>query len=558
MPTGRLITAVIAALGGFSERQIWSKNGPVTFEDSFPIVKGWLEECDSSKHILCNRGPQPLPTRLLYLTDCGMRLVEPGVQTGYYAALSHCWGSANGDWCTTAETLPQHLQLISLDELPQNFKDAVKITRELGLDYLWIDSLCIIQGDEKDWGSQSSKMADVYGNARVTIAATAASHSHEGFLFKRKPAKQLVGRLWGEDETTYYARIPSAESTLYSSPLYKRGWILQEMVLSNRVVHFARDQLFWHCRSTMKSEDGFVNQNRGSTFLGFDSAESARRSWWSWAEDYSRRKLSKASDRYAALAGLTTVFRDGTKLTPKAGLWEQDVHFGLLWCSQTVYIDGADTPAPANPASPSWSWLSINRPIRTLTPRNAHRWKDHDEHTTKAASITAAITVVWSGPELTSTVVAGRIEMHARLKSIHVCPQTAGSQEPYPHLHNFSNTYRLYWKLPGESGQPPQIPWIGQATFDRVEGPAPGSLVLCLEISIYGPCSGVASGVGACREYNHCHRDVLLVRVKAGGRENEYERIGVGSMMVYLGDNRGVYPQEDYFYNVVPQDVFLV
>ena len=563
-PQEGLVTDLFEAQGGVSERQIWSKNGAVTFEDSFPVLKSWLEECESSKHALCNHGPQPLPTRLLHVIGDSVRLVVPGMQTGRYAALSHCWGSSGanqGILRTTRNTLAQHLESISLDQLPESFKDAVNITQKLGLHYLWIDSLCIIQGDDEDWRFESSKMADVFGNAHVTIAATAASDSHEGCLFTRKPAKHVVGRLWGPDETIYHARMPSGELTsLYSSPLYKRGWVLQEIILSKRVVHFARDQLFWHCRSTMKSEDGFVNQNLGSTFLDLDSAESARRSWWSWAEDYSRRKVTNASDKYPALAGLTTAFRETTKLTPKAGLWEEDIHFGLLWCSQTTNIDGSDIPASANPAGPSWSWLSINRPIRALTPRNSPRWKDHDEKTTKAASITA-VTVVWSDRELVSSVLAGRIEMHARLKPIHVCPRLTApqapsvEQNPYPQPNN---AYLLYWKWPGESRQPPQIPWIGEGTFDADEGPASGSSVLCLEISIYGPCSGPASGVGACREYNHCRRDVLLVRATAGGQGNEYERIGAGSTLVHLGSNRHMHPQEDYFYDAVPQDIILV
>lgn len=78
---------------------------------------------------------------------------------------------------------------MNYDLMPENFKDDVKITRKLGLHYLWIDSLCIIQEDGKDWQEQSSKMADVFGNAHITIAATAASDGHGGCLNKETTRK---------------------------------------------------------------------------------------------------------------------------------------------------------------------------------------------------------------------------------------------------------------------------------------------------------------------------------------------------------------------------------
>lgn len=552
-PCERLKPDVSGVEGGISERRIWSQDGPIRFEDSLPVLKSWLEECETSEHTLCKHEPQPLPKRVLYLKDGGVELIEPGNQIDRYAALSHCWGDPKEVSCTTQNSFPQFLKL---DQLSQNFQDAVRVTRALGMKYLWIDSLCIIQGDEQDWQSQSSKMAEVYGNASVTIAATAASHSRQGFLFERKPAKRLVGQVWGPDETAYYARMVSSESTLLSAPLSKRGWVLQEMVLSKRVVHFARDQLFWRCRTSMKSEDGFIDQNQSdrSTFWNLDSVESARRSWWSRAEDYSSRQLTKEKDKYPALAGLTTAFRDKTKLTPKAGLWEEEIHFGLLWCSLKANFDGSGAFASTGP---SWSWLSVNRPIRTLIPGNAGRWKDQHEHTTKAASITA-VTVDWSGDELVSSVRGGRIEMLARIKPIHVSPRRITAMNPYPHLGDSANVYWLYWKLPHDLRQPPQVPWIGMGVFDGDKGPASGSSVLCLELSIYGPCSGVGVDVNTCREYDHCRRDVLLVKPKAGGLENEYERIGAGSTLVYLGSNRTIHPEEDYFYDVVPKDIVLL
>ena len=73
--------------------------------------------------------------------------------------------------------------------MSQNLQDAVVVTRLLGLRYLWIDSLCIIQDSKSDWEEEGSKMDQVYKNAYVTLAATSATTSHDGFL-QRTPAPE--------------------------------------------------------------------------------------------------------------------------------------------------------------------------------------------------------------------------------------------------------------------------------------------------------------------------------------------------------------------------------
>jgi hypothetical protein len=76
-----------------------------------------------------------------------------------------------------------------MDDLPGTIRDAVLITRELGLRYLWVDALCILQGQDEaaqlDWRQHSAIMGDIYGNAFVTIAAAAAPHADNGIFHER-------------------------------------------------------------------------------------------------------------------------------------------------------------------------------------------------------------------------------------------------------------------------------------------------------------------------------------------------------------------------------------
>ncbi len=153
--------------------------------ETFDLARKWLKDC-SEKCPNENCLPiadETLPTRVV---DVGSsetldppRLVLSHGKSGKYVALSHCWG---GDITskTTKALVAEYTKM--LPELPRSFRDAIKITRELGFRYLWIDSLCIIQDSVEDWELESAAMRDVYRNAAVTLAAAASKNSQGGML----------------------------------------------------------------------------------------------------------------------------------------------------------------------------------------------------------------------------------------------------------------------------------------------------------------------------------------------------------------------------------------
>jgi hypothetical protein len=118
-----------------------------------------------------------------------IRLIDTEGKTFQYAALSHCWGS--GPRLTTTKSNWSKLALnVSFNALPPLFQDAVIITRQLGLRYIWIDSLCIIQDSLRDWETESSKMGSIYQNSYITISATNSSDgSAKCLAARRKPVK---------------------------------------------------------------------------------------------------------------------------------------------------------------------------------------------------------------------------------------------------------------------------------------------------------------------------------------------------------------------------------
>lgn len=129
-----------------------------------------------------------LPTRVLDVSRVGpdgkVYLVRSNGKRQKYTTLSHCWGDANHAPMTTSKaTVSDRASGIVLDSLPKTFRDAVVITYHLNINYIWIDSLCIIQDSEEDWNLEASRMAQIYSSSFLNIAATACKDSTVGLFY---------------------------------------------------------------------------------------------------------------------------------------------------------------------------------------------------------------------------------------------------------------------------------------------------------------------------------------------------------------------------------------
>jgi len=152
-------------------------------------ITAWIQSCNLN-HPHCRISNLPLlPTRVL---DVGcsnsydnIKLVLNQGQSAQYVALSYCWGGEEGMVRTTTSSITAWTQAIPWDRLPKTFQDAITITRELEIRYLWIDALCIVQDDIQDWETESANMANIYSNSYLTIAATAAPDSFTGLFLDR-------------------------------------------------------------------------------------------------------------------------------------------------------------------------------------------------------------------------------------------------------------------------------------------------------------------------------------------------------------------------------------
>ncbi|KAG4439086.1 hypothetical protein IFR05_005428 [Cadophora sp. M221] len=376
---------------------------------SLDLASQWIKKCDE-EHKFCKKsGELRLPTRVV---DVG---VDPESDTVYlketaetdrdpYMSLSHCWGLEQ-IIMTTTSTLQERKEGIKLSELSKTFRHAVKITRGLGIRYLWIDSLCIIQDDKKDWEIESAKMADVYMNSYLNIAATHSSSGKGGCFAERWSLDSLnqVELNVGEDiliepdededvdykiyvrnalhvAHDHFTRTMDYTNTMeHASPLLSRAWVFQERLLSVRTLHFHAEELIWECGSGISCEcsrledyqwgdpDGLLDHRESEqlkmiyTSIYSSSATEIQifDTWLELVREYCSLKLTKQIDRLTALSGLASRIATSLSREYLAGLWSGDLPRALCWLRESGYQNKHPSFRDVDAYAPSWSWASV-------------------------------------------------------------------------------------------------------------------------------------------------------------------------------------------------------
>lgn len=355
----------------------------------------------------------PLPTRLIHIpNDFQARGIRLDSNTAHlpsntrYAALSHCWGTLTGQEClTTIDNIDAHLtDGIAWSKVPQTFRDAIHYTRRLGLEYIWIDSLCIVQGDMADWETESVHMFDYYSNAYVTLGSTFSTNCNGGFFSERHVQ---VSRLYLFDVVFKGATLPvyayrpfygeeydldfaenhdsSGRSTL-TGPfnLFKRAWTFQERLTSPRLVLFTENQLVFECHdgrwtqetNSMTEKTLKEKYRRLLASSGMDSSEA---SWIDLVNRFTILQLSYAQDKLPAFSAVAQQYLSSQSSSSSShaaedgylcGLRKSHLHCDLLWSAINEDID-EHVDLEKQPLcfgetylAPSWSWAAVPRPTR--------------------------------------------------------------------------------------------------------------------------------------------------------------------------------------------------
>jgi hypothetical protein len=254
------------------------------------LAQRWYREC-TDHHDLCRMKDVGnaenghvhqdfQPTRILDLADNKIRLdIEPEKRAGQrYASLTHRWS-------LKPETMPRLNPEILIEWreninpaiLTPTFRDAISAARKLQIRYIWIDSLCILQtghGWAEDWQREAAVMGEVYRHAILNVQAGRDEEALEMGLFRAPTNREIdpfrieidrqvvKPRARGRPSTDpitiqgTYSIIEEdfARDELIGNPINRRGWVLQERLLSHRIIHFGAQQVFWECRELLACE----------------------------------------------------------------------------------------------------------------------------------------------------------------------------------------------------------------------------------------------------------------------------------------------------------------
>ncbi|KAF2466903.1 HET-domain-containing protein [Lindgomyces ingoldianus] len=357
-------------------------------DDTFNFARRCIQDClTNPKHTACRASSSfPHPKRLL---DVGrvtspIRLIDTSGKPFQYATLSHCWGS--GPVLTATKSNWQKLAShIPFERLPPLFQDAVIITRQLGLRYIWIDSLCIIQDSTRDWETESAKMGGIYSQSYVTISATQSGDGSSRCLVDRQKSVQInyentTGKVFALQARRTVDHHPDVQASVPAKPtghLTTRAWALQEHVLSTRILHYTSTELLFECKTSYRCEC-LPSRKAYPTTPSLIPKAIAKKSgkhedvWDAWqhvVELYSKRNLTVQTDKLPALSGIASQIQSATKSDYLAGVWKDNLASDLLWS-----VDPSATSSSCaleTYRAPTFSWASLNTPISYYSP-NAH------------------------------------------------------------------------------------------------------------------------------------------------------------------------------------------
>ncbi|KAI1414620.1 heterokaryon incompatibility protein-domain-containing protein [Hypoxylon sp. FL1857] len=361
--------------------------------ENLALARRWLEECLHS-HPKCWTEQSSMPTRILR--------VDEKISGEFEVSIEYTYDKP----CKTTKSTMKSMKLGNLrlpcEKLAKSVQDAIKVTVGLGLKYLWVDALYIVQDDDEDKVEQIADMPRIYNQACITIVAARSDRATMGFLDEIDLAKttrlavKLPFRCPDQNSILGSTYITYIDDSREPDPIHFRAWTLQERYLSNRYLEFGRIQMRWTCASSGEKDgycDGWKRENafHVPTHVMFIYRElqqdiedmTSRGSSAEWVADwiegrweaivnhYTPRKLSVLTDRILAISGIAQVFGSHMKDEYLAGLWKSTLPSFLCW--RVASDEHERFPRPIDYQGPSWSWTGINGPIDFILARACDR-----------------------------------------------------------------------------------------------------------------------------------------------------------------------------------------
>jgi Heterokaryon incompatibility protein (HET) len=373
-------------------------------EVDWHLLRSWLRHCRKSHEGLCDKNGKSSQRRPenLRLIDIQERQIISAPKGGKFCAMTYVWGEGKRPLLLKAHlsrdssgrehaALPQNL--------PRTIEDSMYVARQLRYDYLWNDSLCIVQDDDKDMDDQMGKMDAIYNCADLTIAAGSRDNAWTGLPGVSIPRafRQKVEIIDGLCFAVPFPNYDLVQSNRELLPWNTRGWTLQEKLMSKRLLLFTDHQVYFKCANAIWSEDTVLeidgqlsrDKRRRNDPFRWVSDRTPRKSpaWWEAllyrfrpghlqdvdrqlgflpnyvcvVEEYTKRTLKERSDAVKAIRGILNTLNDQDGHHFEfAGLPHRYLMEGLLW--QPVGGRPFSAHSRAAVKAPSWSWAAWDTP----------------------------------------------------------------------------------------------------------------------------------------------------------------------------------------------------
>ena len=343
-------------------------------------IQKWLGQCDSSHNGICRDAPGMTDIKLpdiLYLVDVENKCIIVANGIPKYIALSYVWAHASNQCELTQENLVFMQQPGSLNShqiisrMSGTIRAAMSFGQLIGVRYLWVDRLCIIQNDSLRKDEQIDAMGGIYLHSYLTLAVADSDDSSSG--------------LRGIEGVTQPRHLPQTVYTFHASPhsvtafIYPfmrprtvydtRGWTFQEQMLAKRTLMFTPDGMRWICQSCDYRErqvdlqfplSGWNSTGKNMTYAY--TVWPNVKLWDTTLSTYLERHLTYEEDILRAFAGIMNVLSGGFPGGFHFGLPELFFDAALLW---RPYSFLERRTSSTGLALPSWSWCGWKGQIRS-------------------------------------------------------------------------------------------------------------------------------------------------------------------------------------------------
>ena len=555
---------------------------------SFDTAKAWLGKCYADHEDCSQLGTNAMPTRCLKVDNLdAIHLCMTQYQGHSYAALSYCWGPEQfPNLIATKESVKGMLMNIPLTSFPLTLRDGIIVAHELGLRYLWIDALCIIQDDDEDKNNEIPQMRRIFSNAYCTIIAATAAHCHAGFLHTRElpSSPDLCIPYPGPDVDNghiFLRKSNPGEWTLYDpleDPVNDRAWTLEERLLSPRRLIYSKNHLRWLCETIELTNGGDTEDRKwpsstrrdqmerlpphlspriSTSTINGDATLQSYDTWYSWlsiVREYNLRSLTKSKDKLRAIGGIAELYHLKTGDQYCAGLWRSHLAEELLWKVfhpradfSSMIAESRDPTTISRPSitllprpkyrAPTWSWASVDGTVAN------HRALSHSPFVADVFEVIDCVVVPEKSHTPLTTVKAAVLTVRGRMKTAFLHIKSHLLYKTEEALHQVVKEES--WKVISELGP-----------FAPLTSSIPG----CHEMDVdFGTCDLDALEHEQYPEYRSVHCLEITSRVREGFIGNQQGLVLVNAAAEGTFNRIGIFGTdalgENWFADAVPQIV---